>query len=176
MVATRADPAAKVTASTANGIQAAAENRSPPTGGPASSWVATWVSTSVCPVPSRNPTAASRAMLARSARTATARPPTMANRAASTVHITRRRSHRSSRAPLSSPNSSHGSHSAKLTSDTSNGSRVSVAASKGSAVPYTPSPGFEVPCAVQSLANPVPPATSTDGRYGARPWQHDLAR
>jgi hypothetical protein len=40
------------------------------------------------PAPSRNPTTASRAMLAWSARTATARPATMANRAASTVHIT----------------------------------------------------------------------------------------
>src|SRR4029450_827823 len=60
------------------------------------------------------------------------------------------------RAPLSRPNSSHGSHSAKLTTDTSSGSRVSVAASNGSAVPYTPSPRFETPDAAHSLPNPFP--------------------
>jgi hypothetical protein len=77
--------------------------------------------------------------------------------------ITRRRSQRSSSAPLSSPNSSQGSHSAKLTSDTSSGSRVKVAASSGSAVPYTPSPKFDTPAAPHNLANPVPPATLMGG-------------
>jgi hypothetical protein len=183
MEATSADPAANETASTANGTQVVSENRNPPAGGPASSWVTTWVptrrplarssrwasretragriewapvSTSVWPVPSRKPTAASSAMLAWSSSTATARPPTIANRPASTTHITRRRSQRSSSAPLSRPNNSHGSHSAKLTTDTSSGSRVSVAASKGSAVPYTPSPRFETPDAAHSLLNPFP--------------------
>ena len=191
MEATRAEPAANETASTANGVQADSENRNPPTGGPASSWVTTWVptrrplarssrsgsretsagriecdpvSTRVWPVPSRNPTIPSSTMLASPASTTTASPPTTANRAASTVHITRRRSQRSSRAPLSSPNSSQGSHSAKLTSDTSSGSRVRVAASSGSAVPYTPSPKFDTPAAPHNLANPVPPATLMRGR------------
>jgi hypothetical protein len=162
MEATRADPAANETASAANGTQAATENRNPPVGGPASSCVTTRVptsrplahssrrpsretsagridcapvSTSVCPAPRRNPTAASSGILASPSSTAAASPPTTANRAASTTHITRRRSHRSSSAPLSRPNSSHGSHSAKLTTDTSSGSRVSVAASNGNAVP-----------------------------------------
>ena len=103
-------------------------------------------------------------MLAWSRSTATARPPTIANRAASTVHITRRRSQRSSSAPLSSPNSSQGSHSAKLTSDTSSGSRVRLAASSGSAVAYTPSPTLETAVAPHNLANPLAPAT----RMGAR--------
>ena len=161
MVAISAELAPKETASTASGIHAATENRNPPAGGP-TSWLATiWVpcrrplarssragsrdtsagtidcwavSTSVWPVPSRKPTATSSAMLARSRSTATARPPTTAKRPASTVHITSRRSQRSSRAPLTSPNSSHGSHSAKVTSDTLSGSRVRVAASSGRAV------------------------------------------
>jgi hypothetical protein len=191
MEATRAEPTANETASSASGTQPASENRNPPTGGPASSWVTTWVpmrrplarssrwlsretsagtidrapvSTRVCPVPSRNPTAASSAMLAWSRSTARASPPTTANRAASTVHITRRRSHRSSSAPLSSPNSSQGSHSAKLTTDTSSGSRVRVAASSGRAVPYTPSPTLDTPWAAHNLANPLPLATLMGGR------------
>jgi hypothetical protein len=208
MEATRAEPAANETASTANGTQVAAENRNPPAGGPASSWVTTWVptrrplahssrwasrdtsagridcapvSTSVCPVPSRNPTAASSAMLAWSSSTATASPPTTANRPASTTHITRRRSQRSSSAPLSRPNSSHGSHSAKLTSDTSSGSRVSVAASNGSAVPYTPSPRFETPDAAHSLLNPFPRnplpdlGVQTSTTWGSRPQPESRA-
>src|SRR5829696_4609486 len=105
-------------------------------------------------------------MLAWSPSTATPSPPTTANRPASTTHITRRRSQRSSRAPLSRPNSSHGSHSAKLTTDTSSGSRVSVAASNGSAVPYTPSPRLETPCAAHSLANPLAPATLIKSTIG----------
>jgi hypothetical protein len=183
MEATRAEPAANETASTANGTQPATENRNPPMGGPASSWVTDLgaarrpldrssrrgsretsagridrapVSTSVCPVPSRNPTAASSAMPARSRSTARASPPTTANRPASTVHITRRRSQRSSSAPLSSPNSSQGSHSAKLTTDTADGSRVSVAASSGSAVPYTPSPTIRHPLGRPQLREPAP--------------------
>jgi hypothetical protein len=103
-------------------------------------------------------------MLAWSRSTARASPPTTTNRAASTVHITRRRSQRSSSAPLSSPNSSQGSHSAKLTTDTSSGSRVRVAASSGRAVPYTPSPTFDTPWAAHNLANPLPPATLMGGR------------
>jgi hypothetical protein len=92
------------------------------------------VSTRVWPVPSRNPVAISSGMLAQPATTATANPPTTSRRAASTVHITRRRSQRSSSAPASRPNSSQGSHSANVTADTGSGSRVRVAASSGRAV------------------------------------------
>jgi hypothetical protein len=106
-------------------------------------------------------------MLAWPPSTARASPPTTENRAASTVHITRRRSHRSSSAPLSSPNSSQGSHSAKLTTETSSGSRVRVAASSGRAVPYTPSPTLDTPWAAHNLANPLPPATLMSGRVAA---------
>src|SRR5215204_6090847 len=120
-------------------------------------------------------------MLAWSSSTATASPPTTANRPASTTHITRRRSQRSSSAPLNRPNSSHGSHSAKLTSDTSSGSRVSVAASNGSAVPYTPSPRFETPDAAHSLLNPFPRnplpdlGVQTSTTWGSRPQPESRA-
>ena len=161
MAATRAEPAPKETASAAKGIQADSENSNPPAGGPAScsatirvpasrplarasrpgsretkdgmsAWEA--VSTRVWPVPSRNPVAISSGMLAQPASTATANPPTTTRRKASTVHITRRRSQRSTSAPASSPNSSQGSHSANVTAETGSGSRVRVAASSGRAV------------------------------------------
>src|SRR6266540_1098995 len=109
------------------------------------------LSNSVWPMPSRNPTVASSGMVAPPANTATPRPPTKAKRTASTVHITRRRSQRSTSAPLTSPNSSHGSQPAKATSDTCSGSRLRMAASSGSAARNTPSPKVETAAAVQSL-------------------------
>ena len=78
--------------------------------------------------------AISSGMLAQPASTATANPPTTTSRAASTVHITRRRSQRSTSAPASSPNSIQGSHSANVTAETGSGSRVRLAASSGRAV------------------------------------------
>jgi hypothetical protein len=90
-------------------------------------------------------------MVAQPAHTATPRKPTTAKRAASTVHITRRRSQRSARAPLTRPSSSHGSQPAAKTTETCSGSRVSVAASSGIAVRKTPSPRLEMAVAVHSL-------------------------
>lgn len=94
---------------------------------------------------------ASSAMVAHPASTARAIIPTRTARTASTVHITRRRSQRSTRAPLTSPNSSHGSQPAKLTSDTWSGSRLRVAASSGRAARNTPSPRVELAAAVHTL-------------------------
>jgi hypothetical protein len=105
------------------------------------------LSNSVWPVPRRNPTAASSGMVAQPASTATPRTPTTTTRQASTRHITRRRSHRSTSAPLISPNSNHGSQPAKVTSDTCSGSRLSDAASSGRAARNIPSPAVEMAAA-----------------------------
>src|ERR671931_117600 len=119
-----------------------------------SAWAA--VSTRVWPVPSTKPVSISSGMLTKPSSTAAAKVPTAARRAVSTTHSTRRRSQRSTSAPASRPNSSHGSHSANTTAEIGSGLRVSVAASSGSAVAYTPSPTLETACADQSLAKSGP--------------------
>lgn len=95
--------------------------------------------------------AASSGMVVQPASTAKPRIATRAKRHPSTRHITRRRSQRSTSAPLINPNSSQGSQLAKVTSETGSGSRLSEAASNGRAARTTPSPAVETATAAHSL-------------------------
>ena len=199
MDATRPALAPKEAASARNGSQAARAKAALPAGGPASCWPTVREATSwplarsrrrgsrpttattmawaafsnrVWPAPTRNPATASSGMLAQPASTATVRAPTTSARAASTIHITRRRSRRSTSAPAGRANSSQGSQPAKVTTDTASGSRVSSAASSGRAARYMPSPKAET---VEAAHNrwkgvPSPPVGSLPDRDGGWCW------
>lgn len=83
-------------------------------------------------------------MLRQPAATVTAKAAMTAAWNALPAHISRRRSARSTIAPLSSEHSSHGSEVATVTSETSNGSWVRRAAVRGSAMSRIPSPVAEI--------------------------------
>ena len=194
MAATRPALAPKETASARNGSQGARAKAALPAGGPTSCWPTVREATSwplararrrgsrpatattmawaafsnrVWPVPTRNPARASSGMLAQPASTAAVRAPTTSARVASTVHMTRRRSRRSTSAPAGRANSSQGSQPAKVTTDTASGSRVRVAASSGRAARYMPSPRLEMAEAAHSLRYGPPSPVSGGG--GTRP-------
>ena len=183
IAAMRAAPTPKLTASSRNGAQGATVNRTPPSGGPASSlppvWAApswllararragsrpttagtiAWVAFSyrVWPTPRTNASAARSGMLTRPDTMRATSTPTTAARTASTRHMTVRRSHRSTRAPVSSPTSSQGSQAAVLTTASASGSRVTVEASSGIAARCTPSPVPETSVAARSRWCPGP--------------------
>ena len=181
MAATRAAAAANVPASSRNGTAAAAANSSPPSGGATSSLatiraprrrllaLASWsrgttagrietaaLSNRVSAVPRAKKTGYSSGRVATSASTATPSSPTARQRAASTRTISRRRSSRSTSAPLTSENSSQGRRWATASPATSRGSRVRVAASRGPATRVMPSPRLDTAFAVHNLAKSGP--------------------
>src|SRR5215211_4869976 len=90
-------------------------------------------------------------MLTKSSNTARPRKPSSTVRNPSTVHMTRRRSSRSTSAPLIKEKSSHGSCCAKAIPATRTGSRVREATSSGPATIVTPSPRFDTVLAVHSF-------------------------
>src|SRR5215210_6672038 len=90
-------------------------------------------------------------MLTKSSSTARPRKPSSTVRNPSTIHITRRRSSRSTSAPLTNEKSSHGSCCAKEIPATRIGSRVREAASSGPATSVTPSPRFDTVLADHSF-------------------------
>ena len=176
MPSTRAAATTKDPASRKKGAAIAAANRRLPTGGPTNSWDVIWaaykrlfassrrsrgatagirawaaLSNRVSPVPRTKATTTSKAILVASKTTAAARPSITSARPVSTCHITRRRSTRSTTAPLTRLNSSQGRLPARVTAATAPGSRVMLAASNGRAANRTPSPRFDTAAAAHSL-------------------------
>src|SRR5215211_334509 len=116
-------------------------------------------------------------MLTKSSSTARPRKPSSTVRNPSTIHITRRRSSRSTSAPLIKEKSSHGSCWAKAIPATRTGSRVREATSSGPATSVTPSPRFDTVLADHSFVYSGPrPLLAKPHTSPSSFWRHSRRR
>ena len=177
-LSTSSAAAANEMLSSANGTTIAAVNRTAPSGGPtksretisaearrllanssrgrstrAGTMACAALSNIVSPVPSAKATRHSSQIDARSVAMATASRPTTPKRKRSVYAMIRRRSSRSTSAPLNNANRAHGRPAATDTAAIGSGSRVRLAASSGMAAVRTPSPSVETAAAVQMRQN-----------------------